>query len=102
MFRQKHLTFPKNSFQKESGKFHDQDPIFALLNEAVSLIKASKKPVIIAGGGVIYSEATEILKSLVEKTGIPVAETFAGKGSLPYNHPCNLGAVRCNRNTGCK
>ena len=38
-------------------------------------------------------EATEILKKLVEQTGIPVAETFAGKGSLPYNHPSNLGAV---------
>jgi 3D-(3,5/4)-trihydroxycyclohexane-1,2-dione acylhydrolase (decyclizing) len=48
---------------------------------------------IIAGGGVIYSEATEILKKLVERTGIPVAETFAGKGALPYDHPCNLGAV---------
>lgn len=57
------------------------------------LIKASKKPVIIAGGGVIYSEATGILKELVEQTGIPVAETFAGKGSLPFNHPCNLGAA---------
>jgi len=64
-----------------------------LLKEAASLIKASKKPVIIAGGGVIYSEATEILKKLVDQTGIPVAETFAGKGSLPYNHPSNLGAV---------
>jgi 3D-(3,5/4)-trihydroxycyclohexane-1,2-dione acylhydrolase (decyclizing) len=42
---------------------------------------------------VIYSEATEILKEIVEQTGIPVAETFAGKGSLPYNHPSNLGAV---------
>ena len=57
------------------------------------MIKASKKPVIIAGGGVIYSQATEILKKFVEQTGIPVAETFAGKGSLPYNHPSNLGAV---------
>ena len=55
--------------------------------------KASKKPVIISGGGVIYSEATEILKRFTELTGIPVAETFAGKGSLPYNHPANLGAV---------
>ncbi len=41
----------------------------------------------------IYSQATEILKKLVERTGIPVAETFAGKGSLPYNHPSNLGAT---------
>ena len=57
------------------------------------MIRASKKPVIISGGGVIYSEATEILKKFAERTGIPVAETFAGKGALPYNHPSNLGAV---------
>ena len=59
----------------------------------MSCIRAAKKPIIIAGGGVIYSEASEALKKLVETTGIPVAETFAGKGSLPYNHPSNLGAV---------
>jgi 3D-(3,5/4)-trihydroxycyclohexane-1,2-dione acylhydrolase (decyclizing) len=63
------------------------------LQQAVNLIRQAKKPVIIAGGGVIYSDATEILKKLAEETGIPVAETFAGKGSLPYNHPSNLGAV---------
>jgi len=48
---------------------------------------------IIAGGGVIYSEAEEALKSFVHSTGIPVAETFAGKGSLPYDDPHNLGAA---------
>jgi 3D-(3,5/4)-trihydroxycyclohexane-1,2-dione acylhydrolase (decyclizing) len=42
---------------------------------------------------VIYSAATTMIKSFVEQTGIPVCETFAGKGSLPYNHPLNLGAV---------
>jgi len=57
------------------------------------LIKSSKTPLIVAGGGIIYSEATEIFKKFVHQTGIPVAETFAGKGSLPYNDPHNLGAV---------
>jgi 3D-(3,5/4)-trihydroxycyclohexane-1,2-dione acylhydrolase (decyclizing) len=57
------------------------------------LIKASKKPLIIAGGGVIYSQATGTLKKFVEKAGIPVTETFAGKGSLPFDHPLNLGAA---------
>jgi 3D-(3,5/4)-trihydroxycyclohexane-1,2-dione acylhydrolase (decyclizing) len=47
----------------------------------------------VAGGGVIYSEATEALRRFVEQTGIPVGETQAGKGSLPYDHPCSLGAV---------
>ena len=46
-----------------------------------------------AGGGVIYSEATEALRRFVEQTGIPVGETQAGKGSLPYDHPAALGAI---------
>ena len=48
---------------------------------------------IIAGGGVLYSEAERTLQTLVDKTGIPVGETFAGKGSLPYDDLHNLGAT---------
>jgi 3D-(3,5/4)-trihydroxycyclohexane-1,2-dione acylhydrolase (decyclizing) len=48
---------------------------------------------IVAGGGVIYSEATQALQRLCERTGIPVGQTQAGKGSMPYDHPCSLGAV---------
>ena len=64
-----------------------------LFNRAVEWITSSEKPIIVAGGGVIYSEATEQLAQFVEKTGIPVGETFAGKGSLRYDHPQNLGAI---------
>jgi len=87
------FDFPEELFRKRVWKITRPRPDSSLLIEAVSLIKASKKPVIVSGGGVIYSEATEILKQLAEQTGIPVAETFAGKGALPYNHPSNLGAV---------
>lgn len=86
-------NFPQELFRKRVWKIARPRPDLTLLNEAVKMITASKKPVIIAGGGLIYSEATVELKKLVEQTGIPVAETFAGKGSLPYNHPSNLGAV---------
>ena len=48
---------------------------------------------IVAGGGVHYSEAWEALQTFVAQTGIPIGETQAGKGSLPYNNPLNLGAV---------
>jgi 3D-(3,5/4)-trihydroxycyclohexane-1,2-dione acylhydrolase (decyclizing) len=48
---------------------------------------------IVAGGGMIYAEATEALRRFTEQTGIPVGETQAGKGSMPYDHPCSLGAV---------
>jgi len=64
-----------------------------LLRRAVEWIRAAKRPLIIAGGGVIYSEATDALARFVERTGIPVGETQAGKGSLPYDHPQNLGAI---------
>ena len=85
--------FPVSMFQKKVWRLARPRPDSSLLKEAASLIRSSKKPMIVAGGGVIYSEATGELKKFIELTGIPVAETFAGKGSLPYNHPLNLGAV---------
>ena len=85
--------FPEELFRKRVWKIARPRPDVSSLKEAAAWIKASKKPLIISGGGVIYSEATAILQKLVEKTGIPVAETFAGKGALPYNHPSNLGAA---------
>ena len=57
-------------------------PEAAVLQEAVTAISASKRPLIVAGGGVAYSEATEALRRFVEASGIPVAETQAGKGSF--------------------
>ena len=87
------FNFPEELFRKRVWKIPRPRPDEMLLKEAAAIIKASKNPVIIAGGGVIYSQATGILKSVVEQTGVPVAETFAGKGSLPYDHPSNLGAA---------
>ena len=64
-----------------------------LLKRAAEWIGAARKPIIIEGGGVIYSEATDALATFVGRTGIPVGETQAGKGSLPWDHPQNLGAM---------
>jgi 3D-(3,5/4)-trihydroxycyclohexane-1,2-dione acylhydrolase (decyclizing) len=64
-----------------------------LLSEAVQRIRKAKRPFLVAGGGVIYSDATRALACLVEGTGIPVGETMAGKGCLPYDHPQNLEAL---------
>jgi len=64
-----------------------------LLRRAAEWIRDSASPLIVAGGGVIYSEATDALVLLAEQTGIPVAETQAGKGALPFDHPCSLGAL---------
>jgi 3D-(3,5/4)-trihydroxycyclohexane-1,2-dione acylhydrolase (decyclizing) len=85
--------FPEELFRKRTWKIARPRPDREIAKEAAGLIRSSKKPVIIAGGGVIYSQATDALKAFVDLTGIPVAETFAGKGSLPFNHPSNLGAV---------
>ena len=63
------------------------------LRDAASLIRASVRPMIVAGGGVLYSEATDVLRRFVDATGIAVAETQAGKGSLPDPHPLSLGGV---------
>ncbi|MBN1413525.1 MAG: 3D-(3,5/4)-trihydroxycyclohexane-1,2-dione acylhydrolase (decyclizing) [Bacteroidales bacterium] len=87
------FDFPAHMFLKKVWRVPRPRPDLSLLKEAAAWVHNAKHPVIIAGGGVIYSEATEALKRLVERTGIPVTETFAGKGSLPYNHPLNLGAV---------
>lgn len=67
----------------------DQDELMA----AVTALKAAKKPVIIAGGGVLYSEATVALKAFAEAHCIPVVETQAGKSSMPFENTLNLGAV---------
>jgi 3D-(3,5/4)-trihydroxycyclohexane-1,2-dione acylhydrolase (decyclizing) len=98
------LAFPQD-VQTEAHDYPDEflahrvwhiarpEPDSGRLAEAAAFIRASKRPLIVAGGGVIYAEATEALRSLVQQTGIPVAETQAGKGSLPYDHPGALGAV---------
>jgi 3D-(3,5/4)-trihydroxycyclohexane-1,2-dione acylhydrolase (decyclizing) len=68
-------------------------PDAELLKRAVSAIRSARKPLIIAGGGVIYSEATSALAQFAAQTGIAVAETQAGKGSLPWSHAQSLGAM---------
>jgi len=68
-------------------------PDLGALSRALTLIRAAKRPIIVAGGGVIYSGATDMLRRFVEATGIPECETQAGKGALPFEHPLALGGV---------
>ncbi len=63
------------------------------LARAVSAIRAAKRPVVVAGGGVLYSDASEQLAAFVEATGIPVGTSQAGGGSLVWDHPQYLGGV---------
>src|SRR5205823_12975629 len=85
--------YPANFFEKRVWSVPRAEPDSRALDRAAAMIHAADRPLIVAGGGVIYSDATVALRQLVEMTGIPVGETQAGKGSLPYDHPSSLGAV---------
>ena len=85
--------YPADLFEPRVWRIARPLPDTVALDRAAELIRSSKRPFIVAGGGVIYSEATEVLAQLAARSGIPVGETQAGKGSLPYDHPCNMGAV---------
>ena len=85
--------YPTGMFEKRVWHIARPEPDRALLARAVEMTRAAKRPLIIAGGGVLYSEATGALAKFAVETGIPVGETQAGKGSLPFDHPMNLGAI---------
>ena len=85
--------YPEALFEKRVWTIPRPAPARDLVARAVEMIRGAKSPLIVAGGGVIYSEATEMLANFAEAAGIPVGETQAGKGSLPYDHPFALGAI---------
>ena len=87
------FDYPSALFEKRVWAIPRNRPDRAALQRAAAAIRAAKKPLIIAGGGVLYSEATAALGEFVDRFGIPVAETMAGKGSLPYDHALQLGAA---------
>jgi 3D-(3,5/4)-trihydroxycyclohexane-1,2-dione acylhydrolase (decyclizing) len=70
-----------------------QPPAPETLDAVITAIKRAKRPLLVAGGGMIYSDALAALRELVDATGIPVAETQAGRGSLISEHPLSLGAI---------
>ena len=88
--------WPIEFFEKRIWHVRRPVPEPELVHEVIKLLKAAERPVIISGGGTIYSEATEELRLLVEEFGIPVTETQAGKGVLNWNHPMNAGPIGSN------
>src|SRR6266849_2084420 len=86
-------AYPEAFFYKRVWHIARNRPDRVALEQAVAWIRASQRPLIVAGGGVIYSGATDLLQRFVDQTGVPVGETMAGKGSLHYDHPLNLGAI---------
>jgi 3D-(3,5/4)-trihydroxycyclohexane-1,2-dione acylhydrolase (decyclizing) len=87
------FEFPDEFFERRVWHVPRPLPDADTLAAAAEAILEARRPLLVAGGGVIYSEATEALRRLAEATGIPVGETQAGKGSLPYDHPSALGAI---------
>lgn len=85
--------YPESFFAERVWTPRRPPPDAGELAQAVAALQAAHKPVIIAGGGVLYSEAAGTLKAFAEKHGIPVMETNAGKSSLPHDHPLNMGSV---------
>jgi len=85
--------YPDDMFRKKVWAIPRKVPEEKSLQEAAELIKNSKFPIIIAGGGVIYSSAEDTLLNFCNKTCIPVAETQAGKGSISWDHAQCLGAI---------
>ncbi|GGO92547.1 3D-(3,5/4)-trihydroxycyclohexane-1,2-dione acylhydrolase (decyclizing) [Wenjunlia tyrosinilytica] len=87
------FDWPEEFFRTRVWKVRRPVPDEESLTEAAELVRRAQRPLIISGGGTIYSEATQSLRQFAEATGIPVAETQAGKGSLRHDHPQALGAV---------
>jgi 3D-(3,5/4)-trihydroxycyclohexane-1,2-dione acylhydrolase (decyclizing) len=87
------FDWPAEFFAKRLWRVRRPPPDTPTLRDAAALLRSAQRPLIVAGGGLIYSEAVDALKMFAEATRIPVAESQAGKGSLPYDHPCAVGAV---------
>jgi 3D-(3,5/4)-trihydroxycyclohexane-1,2-dione acylhydrolase (decyclizing) len=87
------FDYPVEFFESPVVEFRAAPPIESDLAAAVRAVMAAKRPVIIAGGGVLYGGACEALRGFAERHGVPVCETHAGKSSLPWDHPLQLGSV---------
>jgi 3D-(3,5/4)-trihydroxycyclohexane-1,2-dione acylhydrolase (decyclizing) len=87
------FDYPQAFFGRRVWRVPRNRPDRQALERAAEWIRTSKRPLLVAGGGVIYSDASAILHQFVERSGIPMAETMAGKGSLRYDNALNLGAI---------
>ncbi|KKC39605.1 3D-(3,5/4)-trihydroxycyclohexane-1,2-dione hydrolase [Devosia epidermidihirudinis] len=85
--------YPESFFEEKVWNIRRVMPDGDEFASAAAALLQAKKPVIIAGGGVLYSQASQSLRSFAERYGVPVMETQAGKSSLPHDHPLNMGSV---------
>ena len=85
--------YPAAFFARRVHRIRRQSPDAAEIAEAAALLRAAKRPVIVAGGGVQYSGAVAELTAFAEAHGIPVVETIAGRANLLADHPLNIGPL---------
>lgn len=85
--------YPEYFFQKRVHHIDRVKPSERAIEEAVKAIAKAERPLLIFGGGVKYSEAEDVFKKFAEKYGIPFGETQAGKGTITWEHPLNMGGV---------
>jgi len=85
--------WPEELFAERVWRVARPMPEPAALHRAAAVLKSARRPLIVAGGGVVYAEASAALRELAEATGIPVADTQAGKGALAWDHPLSVGGV---------
>ena len=87
------FDYPEAFFAPTPVVWAAPTPMAAQLQAAVTMLRNAQRPLLVVGGGVLYSLATATLKNFAEQHGIPIAETQAGKGALAWDHPLQLGAI---------
>ncbi|MFF4685244.1 3D-(3,5/4)-trihydroxycyclohexane-1,2-dione acylhydrolase (decyclizing) [Streptomyces sp. NPDC001307] len=85
--------WPVDFFRRRVWRVGRPVPEPSAVQRAAALIRNARKPLIVAGGGTVYSGAETVLRAFAEATGIPVADTHAGKGAVPWDHPCAVGGI---------
>jgi len=85
--------YPEKFFAKKVHRIRRQSPDTAEIADAAAMLATAKRPMIIAGGGVQYSQAATELTAFAEKHSIPVVETIAGRANMLATHPLNIGPI---------
>ncbi|MGW5548278.1 3D-(3,5/4)-trihydroxycyclohexane-1,2-dione acylhydrolase (decyclizing), partial [Streptomyces sp. NPDC003998] len=85
--------WPVDFFRRRVWHVGRPVPEPSAVQRAAALIRNARRPLIVAGGGTVYSGAETVLRAFAEATGIPVADTHAGKGAVPWDHPCAVGGI---------
>lgn len=85
--------WPVDFFRERVWHVDRPEPAPEALARAVEALRQARRPLVVAGGGVVYSRAAGELRAFAEETGLPVADTHAGKGAVGWDHPCAVGGI---------